>query len=299
MKEPLNIDELVPLLARARDEDLGSGDLTSEATIPASATAVGHVVARQAGVVCGLALLEPLAGLYSGELTVGPIGEDGMPAEPGEVVATLRGPARAMLAMERVALNFLQRLGGIATLTARYVAAVRGTGAAILDTRKTTPGWRTLEKYAVRCGGGENHRVGLFDAILVKDNHLVLAGRDAGELVDLARSLRENHGKVTIEIEVDTLAQFRALLTDAPGAADIVLLDNMRPAQLAEAVKLRDELSHRPEGAGVGRPLLEASGGVTLETVREIAETGVDRISIGALTHSATALDLSLEIEPE
>ncbi len=297
MTDTLNIESLAPLLELARAEDLGSGDITSASAIPAGVGAVGDFTTKAAGVVCGLVLLEPLAAVYSDKLKLGPVAEDGTAVEPGDVVATVAGPARDVLAYERVALNFLQRLSGIATLTARFVAAVEGTGAAILDTRKTTPGWRELEKFAVRCGGGTNHRSGLHDAVLIKDNHLALGGED--DLPGLARRLREANPDVTVQIEVDTLEQLRRLLDGAGDAVDIVLLDNMPPDTLREAVQIRDELSRRPESPAAGRPLLEASGGVTLDTVRAIAEAGVDRISIGALTHSAAALDLGLEIRTD
>ncbi len=298
MIEPPDMNELLPLLQRARDEDLGPGDITSEGTIPADLAARGRIVAREGCVVCGLVLLGPLAGLYGDKLEVLLSAKDGHSAGAGAELAAFAGPARAMLAFERAALNFLQRLSGIATTTRAYVEAVAGTRAEILDTRKTTPGLRLLEKYAVRCGGGTNHRVGLFDAVLVKDNHVALAGLE--DLPALVRDLRRRHPRKLIEIEVDTLDQLHNLLTRAGDAVDVVLLDNMTAAQMAEAVRLRDELARRPDADGParpGRPLLEASGGITLSTVRAAAESGVDRISVGALTHSARAVDISMEIE--
>lgn len=302
MIEPPNLDELLPLLRRARDEDLGAGDITTEATVPAQARAVGTVLAKQSGVLCGAVLLAPLARVYweagprswtavtAGKSLPGQAGiqiellkNDGEAFAAGQAIARLTGLARELLAIERVALNFLQRLSGVATATRAYVDAVAGTGARILDTRKTTPGLRTLEKYAVRCGGGTNHRAGLYDAILVKDNHIALAG---GDLAELARSLRARHPGTLIEIEVDTLEQLGELL-GAGDAIDMILLDNMPVEQIAEAVRMRGPRA---------RPLFEASGGVTLETVRAIAQTGVERISVGAITHSAPAVDICLEM---
>ncbi len=214
---------------------------------------------------------------------------DGSPVEKGTCAGIIEGPARGLLAAERILLNLLGRLSGIATLTRQYVAAVAGTKARIYDTRKTTPGWRRLEKYAVRCGGGSNHRSGLFDAVLIKDNHLALGARSAvgqpryspAEAVARARQL---NNAMIVEIEVDTLAQLDNVL---PASPDIVLLDNMSPAELAAAVARRNACNPAVE--------LEASGGVNLESVRKIAEAGVDRISVGALTHSAVALDFGLD----
>lgn len=287
-------EKLWQLLEMARQEDLGSGDVTS-ALLPREIHATGRFVARQPMVVCGGALIEPMAVSYDGLLRTRCRVGEGERVEPGEVLAEWDGPARAMMAAERVALNFLQRLSGIATATREYVDAVTGTGAEIFDTRKTTPAWRELEKYAVRVGGGRNHRHGLYDAVLIKDNHLAVLARAEGHDAvgeTLARELDRIRPHLSdqafIELEVDTLDQFRVALT-LP--VDIVLLDNMPPATLREAVRLRDEsvLGNRIE--------LEASGGIMLENVREIAETGVERISIGALTHSATAVDVALEIE--
>jgi nicotinate-nucleotide pyrophosphorylase (carboxylating) len=208
--------------------------------------------------------------------------------EPGWTIAIVEGPMRALLAMERTALNFLQRLSGIATLTAQFVAEVEGTKAVILDTRKTTPGWRALEKYAVRCGGGTNHRIGLYDAVLIKDNHLAWladGGDPIGRAVEAARAGAPK-GTKFIEVEVDTLEQLDRALEVKP---DIILVDNLGPEKLAEAVRRRNE-----RAPGI---LLEASGGVNLSTVRALAETGVDRISVGALTHSAPALDIGLDFD--
>ncbi|MCJ7542952.1 MAG: carboxylating nicotinate-nucleotide diphosphorylase [Phycisphaerae bacterium] len=286
-------ENLWRLLEMAREEDLGGGDVTS-AILPREVTATGRFVARQAAVVCGAALLEPIAAAYDGDLRTEQVVADGEPVAAGCVLAVWRGPARGMMAAERVALNFLQRLSGVATTTREYVAAVAGTGAEIYDTRKTTPGWRELEKYAVRAGGGRNHRKGLYDAVLVKDNHLAVLARAEGKdpITALGRELdriRPYLGDhAFVELEVDTLKQFRVALT-LP--VNIILLDNMSLDGLCQAVKLRDAAGLR---GAVG---LEASGGITLENVRAVAQAGVERVAVGALTHSAAAVDIALDIE--
>ena len=295
MMEPTaaEIENLRRLLAIARDEDLGAGDITS-ALLPKGEHALGQFVSRQELVVCGLAFLAEIAGAYHGEIRTDLSAVDGELVKPHQVVAGWSGPAREILAAERVALNFLQRLSGIATLTRQYVQAVEGTGVEIVDTRKTTPGWRRLEKYAVRAGGGTNHRVGLFDAVLVKDNHLVVLSTDetggplgvVGEFL-AARKGRGDAGEFA-EVEVDTLDQLDAVL-DMP--VDVILLDNFSVDELARAV-------HRREAMGLADAIaLEASGGITLETVRQVAETGVDRIAVGAVTHSATAVDIGFDVQ--
>lgn len=268
-------------VAAALSEDLGlAGDITTDATVPASARASALIVARQPGIVAGLQLAEETFRQQDETLSFAAALPDGARAAAGNTVARLEGSARAILTAERVALNYLGRLCGIATLTGAYVDAVAGTSATIVDTRKTTPGLRAFEKYAVRCGGGRNHRTGLFDAILIKDNHIAAAGSAAQAL----KAARAHAGHlVKVEIEVDTLDQLREVLPLGP---DAVLLDNMSPAELREAVSLTG-----------GRALLEASGGVSLDSVRAIAETGVDLISVGALTHSAPVLDLGLDFE--
>lgn len=255
-------------------EDLGDGDLTTLAVIDAEATCTARILVREPGVICGLAVAAEVFDRLGA--TLEPLAADGDPVEPGPV-AQVEGPARAILAGERLALNLLGRLSGIATLTRRFVDAVDGTGAVILDTRKTSPGLRALEKHAVVCGGGQNHRLGLYDGMLIKDNHLRLAG----SLAETVTRARETG--VPVEVECDTLAQVR----EALGAgAEAILLDNMTIEDLRRAVTLSR-----------GRARLEASGGVTLENVRAVAETGVDAISVGALTHSARALDVSVEVE--
>ncbi|MCK4602855.1 MAG: carboxylating nicotinate-nucleotide diphosphorylase [Phycisphaerae bacterium] len=286
-------ENLWRLLEMARDEDLGSGDVTG-AIVPADVRATGHFIARQPIVVCGGALLETIAVSYDGQLRTATKLEEGAQAEAGAMVAEWYGPARGMMAAERVALNFLQRLSGVASTARAYVDAVAGTNAEIYDTRKTIPGWRELEKYAVRVGGGKNHRKGLYDAVLIKDNHLAILAKLEGvepltaagrELERVRPYLGDN---AFIELEVDTLEQFTVALT-LP--IDIILLDNMSLEELREAVGRRD-------GAGLrGRIDLEASGGITLENVRAVAETGVERIAVGAITHSACAADIALDIE--
>jgi nicotinate-nucleotide pyrophosphorylase (carboxylating) len=272
------------LIDLALAEDLGpTGDRTSLATIPAGTTATAAFVARAAGVVAGLPAAEQVCAAVDPALAFVVITPDGSQCDRGTVLATVAGPLRAILAAERTALNFLQRLSGVATLTRKFVDAAAGFPAKILDTRKTTPGWRLLEKYAVRQGGGANHRVGLYDGILIKDNHLAGLGGDVRRAVGAARAYPGNAG-LPVEVEVDTLDQLEHALAVR---ADIVLLDNMTTDQLRAAVARRDEVA-----PGV---LLEASGGVNLATVRDIAATGVDRISVGALTHSAPALDIGLD----
>ncbi|MCU0954046.1 MAG: carboxylating nicotinate-nucleotide diphosphorylase [Hyphomicrobium sp.] len=260
-------------------EDLGlSGDITTDATVAPNATADAVIASRQDGVISGLDLAAAAFAALDDGVRFDVVSPDGTRVEKGYVVARISGSARAILTAERVALNYLGRLSGIATLTRRYVDAVSGTGAAIVDTRKTTPGLRAFEKYAVRCGGGRNHRTGLFDAILIKDNHIVAAGG-----IDAAIERARAHAghMVKVEVEVDTLEQLARVMQHR---VDAVLLDNMTPATLREAVKMV-----------AGRALTEASGGVNLSTARAIADAGVDLISVGALTHSAPVLDLGLD----
>ncbi len=275
------------LIRLALAEDLGtSGDRTSLATIPEAEVARAAFVARAAGVAAGLPVAERVCHAINAGLDFSPVVSDGSLIGRGTRLATVTGPLRAILVAERTALNFLQRLSGVASLTRQFVDACGNYRAKILDTRKTTPGWRLLEKYAVRAGGGMNHRVGLFDGILIKDNHLAGLGGDVRKAVEAARHFPGN-ARLPIEVEVDTLDQLDMALAVR---ADIVLLDNMTPDQLRTAVARRDATA-----PGV---LLEASGGVNLTTVREIAATGVDRISVGGLTHSAPALDIGLDYLP-
>ncbi|MBA4188780.1 MAG: nicotinate-nucleotide diphosphorylase (carboxylating) [Planctomycetaceae bacterium] len=272
------------LIDLALAEDFGTtGDRTSLATIPATTVSRAAFVARSPGVVAGLPAAEMVCAAVDPKLTFKINTPDGSRLDRGTLLATVSGPLQSILAAERTALNFLQRLSGVASLTRKFVDAATGFRAKMLDTRKTTPGWRLLEKYAVRCGGGANHRIGLYDGILIKDNHLAGLGGDVRRAVEAARAYPGN-STLPVEVEVDTLEQLEVALAVR---ADIVLLDNMSLEQLRTAVSRRDVVA-----PGV---LLEASGGVNLDTVLGIAETGVDRISVGALTHSAPALDIGLD----
>jgi nicotinate-nucleotide pyrophosphorylase (carboxylating) len=280
---PMTDDGMRDLVARALAEDLGDGDVTAEAVVPEGATAEATIVQKQAGVVFGLAAAEEAFRQAGAESFDGVAAEGEWRDDVPATVARVAGPARGLLAAERTALNLLCHLSGVATLTARFVNAVQGTGVRILDTRKTTPGLRVLEKAAVAAGGGTNHRMGLHDAILIKENHAVLAG-GVGEAV---RKARETQPELEVEVECRGLEEVRQ---GADAGADRLLLDNMSPDELREAV---------PAAREAGNPLrLEASGGITLDNVAEIAATGVDFASVGALTHSAPALDLSMQLEP-
>jgi len=283
----LSADELRELLRRFLDEDIGGGDRTTEATVRADQRAAGEFLAKSQLVLAGLEFAIETFRLLDPKLTFDILCRDGDRVSPGQTIAWVRGRAQALLSAERVALNLLQRLTGIATLTRMYVDAVAGTSARILDTRKTTPGLRALEKYAVRAGGGTNHRLGLSDAILIKENHVRLAGGVAPAI----RAAQADRGLVSwIEVEVNTLAELDEALPERP---DAILLDNFTPDLARQAVARARQLD--PER----RIAIEASGGITLSNVRAFAEAGVDRISVGALTHSAPAADISLEIQPE
>lgn len=272
--------QLRPIVEAAFHEDIRSGDITTESLIPADLQGHAAMNFRVPGVVAGLALARLAFQTLDPAAEVQVLVEDGIVVEPGATVLRVKGQGRALLTAERVALNFAQRLSAIATLTHEYVRATEGTQAKIADTRKTTPGLRLLEKYAVRCGGGSNHRFALDDLILIKDNHIALCGGIAAA-VERARA-HIGHA-VKIEIECDTLEQ---VYEAAEAGVDIILLDNMSPHVLSQAVGMID-----------GRALTEASGGVNLETVRAIAESGVDLISVGALTHGVRSLDIGLDIE--
>jgi nicotinate-nucleotide pyrophosphorylase (carboxylating) len=275
--------ELEASVRRALAEDLGrGGDVTSVATIPESSQARARMIARQGGVVAGLALAEAAFRKLAPDIEIRGVVHDGAKVESGQVLMHVAGPARPILGAERVALNFVGHLSGVATATTAFVERIAHTAARVTCTRKTTPGLRALEKYAVRCGGGFNHRFGLDDAMLIKDNHIAIAG---GVRAALARARNVAGHLVKIEIEVDTLEQLREVL--AAGGADVVLLDNMDVATLGRAVTIT-----------AGRLLTEASGGVTLDAVAAIAETGVDYISSGWITHSAPQLDVALDIAP-
>ena len=284
---PAQISAARALISTALDEDLhGQPDLTSVATIPEALSESVDLVARTSGTLCGMDIIEATYQQVDQNVQVERYRQDGDALKPGDVIAKMTGPVRSLLTGERTVLNLVTHLCGVATLTAEFVDAVRGTSAVILDTRKTLPAYRLIQKYAVTCGGGRNHRMGLYDGILIKDNHLAAqSSGDPAAAVRAARAyLQENSIAVQVEIEVDSLEQLRRVL---PAMPDIVLLDNMNLEDLNEAVAFRNQ--NAPDVQ------LEASGGVTLSTVGAIAGTGVDRISIGALTHSAPALDLGFD----
>ena len=274
------------LIQLALEEDIGAGDLTALYLIPEERKARAFVIARREGTLSGVNLAAEVFKMVDPELDVEVKIKDGSRVAPGAMIICVEGSARSIVTAERTALNFLQRLSGVATCTARYVEAVKGTQARILDTRKTTPGYRVLEKQAVLHGGGSNHRMGLFDRVMVKDNHLVVDG--GPEVIQAAiHELKAAHPNVEVEIEVDTLEQLRTFL-DFEGV-DHILLDNMSIPDLRAAVEMRGDHTV---------PRLEASGGITLQGLREIADTGVDYISVGAITHSAPALDIGLDFTP-
>jgi nicotinate-nucleotide pyrophosphorylase (carboxylating) len=280
----LSAAEIRRAVQLALAEDIGSGDATTLATVPANAKAKAVLRARELLVVAGIEFAESAFKQLSPKIKTEKKFSDGMQANAGDTLLTISGPARAILTAERVALNFVQRLSGVATLTSQFVAAIKGTRAQILDTRKTTPGWRRFEKYAVACGGGCNHRIGLFDMVLIKDNHLAaLRNEKPNAIAAAVARAREKFPKLKIEVEADTLEQVEQAVN---ACADFILLDNMDLKQLRMAVKIVR-----------GRVKTEASGGINLETVRAIAGTGVDFISVGALTHSARAVDVGLDFE--
>ena len=273
------LPDIIDTVRHALAEDIGTGDLTTLLTVPEGAVAMGSLLAKQAGVVAGLPVAAQVFLQVDPALAIEFTAEEGQYVEAGETLMAVRGSARSILTAERVALNFLQRLSGIATKTARFVALVEGNKARIVDTRKTTPGLRALEKYAVRVGGGFNHRFGLYDAILIKDNHIQAAG---GITPAVQAAYAQAPHTMTVTVECDTLAQVEEAIA---AGVDIVLLDNMSLDMLRQAVEMLD-----------GQAAAEASGGVNEETVTAIAQTGVDIISVGALTHSAVALDISLDL---
>ena len=281
----LSNEEIRQQVRSALAEDIGAGDATTLATVPSDLAAEAIMVAREPLVLAGVALAQAAFTEVSPLVISDSVARDGARIAVGQGILRLRGPAAALLTAERVALNFVQRLSGIATLTARYVELVQGTRARVLDTRKTTPGWRRLEKYAVTCGGGENHRFGLDDRILIKDNHLMaLRAAQPNPVAAAVAAARQRFPRLEVEVEADTLEQVRQALA---AGADYILLDNMTPEELHAAVVLV-----------AGRARTEASGGVNLRTIRALAETGVDFISVGALTHSAPAVDLALDFLP-
>ena len=280
MPEALAKDDYLPLIKSALSEDIGSGDVTTNALIPQDSFASGVMIAKEPLVVAGIDLAIASFKELDDSVDFSVEVLDGQDGDFFQPLLRIHGPARALLTAERTALNFLQRLSGIATLTAKYVKQVEGTGAKILDTRKTIPGWRILEKYAVVCGGGMNHRIGLYDQAMVKDNHLVAVG---GNIIEAVLRIRENYPGIKVEVEADTVQQAQSA---AEAGADIILLDNMSYDELRQSVELIN-----------GRSSTEASGGITMETVREVAETGVDYISIGALTHSAPSVDIGFNFD--
>ncbi len=284
--ERLGVDEIDQLVRSALAEDVGSGDVTTLATVPLEASAEAVMAAREPMVLAGLDLAMQTFLQLSAELELERGAQEGEAVDAGGVLLSVKGGARAILTAERVALNFVQRLSGIATLTAQFVSAIQQTSANILDTRKTTPGWRRLEKYAVRCGGGHNHRFGLFDQVLIKDNHLAALRNEFANPVEAAvRRARDEFPQLKVEVEADTIEQVEQAVA---AGADIILLDNMSLDELRESVRKI-----------AGRATTEASGGITLANVAAVAQTGVDFISVGALTHSARAVDIGLDFQIE
>jgi nicotinate-nucleotide pyrophosphorylase (carboxylating) len=286
----LNITEARQLIKMAIEEDLGSGDITSELLFKDDVIAKTNIISREEIVVCGTNIAREILACFDKRLKLKVLVNDGQPAYVGCKIATIEGPLRAMLSAERVMLNFLQRLSGIATTTRKFVRAVEGTKAKIYDTRKTMPGWRTLEKYAVRCGGGYNHRLGLYDAVLIKDNHLAQLGRNfypkLKKIIERAKKIK---GAKFIAVEVDHVDDQLNYVLKIPGI-DIVLLDNMGQWQLKHAVDMRNKMCRKDK-----RPLLEASGNISLSNVSAIAQCGIDRIAVGEITHSARAVDIAVD----
>ena len=283
-----DMKQVLPLIELAMQEDYGKGDPTSEITVGADETATTYVVSREEIVVCGMDVAAEILRHYDDRLTLTPLIEDGCRASVAQHLGVIEGPLRTMLSAERVMLNFLQRLCGISTMTWKFVSAVGATRARIYDTRKTTPGWRELEKYAVRCGGGYNHRMNLGEAVMFKDNHIAELGRAfETRLKKLVQEARRQHGVKWVVVEVDHVDNQLDRVLKIPGI-DVILLDNMGQWQLKHAVEMRNEMCGK-------RPLLEASGGITLNNILTVASCGVDRIAVGAITHSAVAVDIGLD----
>jgi nicotinate-nucleotide pyrophosphorylase (carboxylating) len=285
----IDIEKVRPLLKLAIEEDVGQGDMTSELLFGDDVIDKADIITREEIVVCGMSVVREMLRMYDQRLKLKVLVKDGQHAYVGCRLATLSGPLRSILTAERVVLNFMQRLCGIATTTRKYVRAIQGTNAKIYDTRKTLPGWRILEKYAVRCGGGYNHRLGLYDGILIKDNHLAQLGKDFQPKLKkiIAQAKKIRHAKF-VAVEVDHVDDQLNYVLEIPGI-DIVLLDNMGQWQLKHAVEMKLKM------CGKGKPLLEASGNITLANVSAIAQCGVDRIAVGAITHSATAVDIGVD----
>ena len=286
----LNVTKALPIIKMAIEEDLGRGDLTSELLFKRDTIDKANIISREEIIVCGMDVAGEILRQYNSKLKLKVHVDDGRSAHVGCKLATIEGPLRSMLSAERVMLNFLQRLSGISTTTGKYVRAVQGTKAKIYDTRKTLPGWRILEKYAVRCGGGHNHRLGLYDGILIKDNHIAQLGRKfQPKLKKIVCEARKVKDVKFVAVEVDHVDDQLNYVLEIPGI-DIVLLDNMGQWQLKHAVEMRNKMCGRSK-----KPLLEASGNITLTNVSAIAQCGVDRIAVGAITHSAAAADIALD----
>ncbi len=286
----LNIKKVLPLIRMAIEEDLGRGDVTSALFCKERNIAKANIISREEIVVCGIDIVKEILRCYDERLKLKIRVKDGEHAHVGRKIAVIEGPLRSILSAERVVLNFLQRLSGIATTTNKYVRAIQGTKAKIYDTRKTTPGWRLVEKYAVCCGGGHNHRIGLYDGILIKDNHLAQLGRNFyAKLAKIITQARKVKGVKFVAVEVDHVDDQLNHVLSIPGI-DIILLDNMGQWQLKHAVDMRNHMCGKNKG-----PLLEASGNITLHNVSAIAQCGIDRIAIGAITHSAPAADIGLD----
>ena len=290
MIKKLNIKKVLPLIKIAVEEDLGHEDVTSQLICKEDTVAKANIVSREEIVACGMDVAKQVLKCYNEKLKLKVLVPDGEPAHVGKRIATIEGPLVSMLSAERVLLNFMQRLSGIATTTRKYVWAVHGTKAKIYDTRKTLPGWRILEKYAVRCGGGHNHRLGLYDAVLIKDNHLAQLGPNFHlKLKKIVEEAKNKKGIKFVAVEVDHVDHQLNYVLKIPGV-DIVLLDNMGQWQLNHAVEMRNEMCGKSK-----KPLLEASGNINLNNVSAIAQCGIDRIAVGAITHSATAVDIGLD----
>jgi len=296
MQVELDLEKIRDIVQLAIKEDIGDGDITSKIFIPGGSETKGMLIAKEAGIVAGL----PVAGYVLSQIDENLIFtsniEDGSRVKKGTIIGSVKGLTLSLLSAERLVLNFLQRLSGIATATNRFAEKIKGYGTQIMDTRKTAPGWRYLEKYAVRVGGGINHRMGLYDQILIKDNHLKIMGseKENGVISRLVRKAREQiENGMLIEVEVEDLCQIKDVV-DA--GVDIILFDNMEPSKIREAVDIVKEIE-KNQDAGTGKAILtEASGNITIENVEEYADAGVDRISVGAITHSARVLDISFDI---
>lgn len=296
MQAKFDFKEIKEIVRIAIKEDIGTGDITSRIFIPEDSESDGIFIAKEAGIIAGLPVVEYVLSQIDKDLFFTVNTEDGSSVEKGTVIARVKGLTLSLLSAERVVLNFLQRLSGIATTTNKFAERVKGYKTQILDTRKTTPGWRYLEKYAVKIGGGANHRMGLYDQILIKDNHLKImeSEKENGDIGSLVKKAREQiANEVLIEVEVEDLCRIKEVM-DA--GVDIILFDNMVPSKIKEAVEMVKEFGNSQDAGAVSSVLTEASGNITIKNVEEYANAGVDRISIGAITHSARALDISMDI---